>query len=165
MEILDPLFYHFALIAGLVLTIACAVLLLVITGIHFRTDQKRTAASKYNRTIKPLVKSYLEGNSKVEIVIEAMQQKPLEAFAMLMELSLGLDPAKRSRLEPLFAGLPLIDSEIEALASPHLKRRIQAAERLGHYKNEFLEIDHGLLSAILRIPKYEHGARSFEKIV
>ncbi|MFH1529502.1 MAG: RyR domain-containing protein [Pseudomonadota bacterium] len=46
-----------------------------------------------------------------------------------------------------------------------LRRAILLRAMLGLDENELLDMDPGLLSAFLEIPKYEHGARSLEKIL
>jgi HEAT repeat protein len=147
MEILAYSFYPFALNLALALSAICFVLLFAITCARWQIYRRQKHTSTFDQAIGPIVKSYLEGHTTVETVIEAMQKEPSEALSLLMKHSLKMEPTMRSRLQPLFAGLLLVDAEIAALESHNVKRRLLASERLGHL-NESETSTKALLNAL-----------------
>ena len=136
MEILNQNLSSLVLDIGLVLSGMIIVLLMIITVVHAKTDRHQKIATAFDNANKPLLLSYLEGDTPRMTVIRSMEKEPSEAMRMLMDYSLKLQPTAQSRLLPLFAGLISVEREISELDNPHSKRRLQAAERLGYLKNE-----------------------------
>jgi HEAT repeat protein len=136
MEILDYNLSSLALNIGLVISGMSAVLLMITTAVHWHKDRRKTQIMTFDKINEPLVMSYLEGKTPQIQVIKSMENDPLEAMQLLMEIHKKLPPSEQSRLLHLFAALPHVDNEIPALDSPFTKRRLQAAERLGYLRNE-----------------------------
>jgi len=136
MEILNHNLLPIALNIGLVLSGMIVLLLMIITAVHWQSDRQQKHAIAFDRINEQLLVSYIECNIPVTEVIKSVKKKPLEAMRLLMEFSKKLQPVDQSRLLPLFGELIEVDEETSSLNSPSLKRRLQAAERLGYLKNE-----------------------------
>ena len=136
MEILNHNLLPIALNIGLVLSGMIVLLLMIITAVHWQSDRQQKHAIAFDRNNEQLLVSYIECNIPVTEVIKSVKKKPLEAMRLLMEFSKKLQPVDQSRLLPLFGELIEVDEETSSLNSPSLKRRLQAAERLGYLKNE-----------------------------
>lgn len=136
MEILNYNLSSLALNVGLVISGMSVVLLMITTAVHWHKDRRKTQTMAFDRINEPIVMSYLEGKTPQMQVIKSMQNDPLEAMQLLMDIHKKISPDEQSRLLHLFAALPDIDKEISALDSPFTKRRMQAAERLGFLRNE-----------------------------
>lgn len=136
MEILNHNLLPLALNIGLVLTGMIVLLLMIITAIHWQADREQKNAIVFDQVNEPLLMSYIESDTPMTAVIKSMKEKPLEAMRLLMESSKNFQSAEKSRLVSLFGGLIEVEEETSALNSPSIKRRLQAAERLGYLKNE-----------------------------
>jgi hypothetical protein len=80
---------------------------------------------------------------------------------------LGPNPRQKYNQEAAREGLNPWEDDPEDLAFP-VRRAILLRALLGLVKdkeNEHLDIDHGLLTALLKIKHYKNGARSMEKLV
>ena len=135
MEILSPNFTPILLNVALFLSAMSGVVLVVITVVHWRSVRQNKHTTAFRKAAEPLITGYLEGHTTEERVIETMQQDLAEAISLLMTYSLKLEPAMRSRLQPLFCNLLSIDTEVSALKSKNIKRRLQATERLAYFNN------------------------------
>jgi hypothetical protein len=71
---------------------------------------------------------------------------------------------KKGAREGIEADTVRSDSKCVDITWP-IRRAIILRGVLGLKDNDELDIDLGLLYALLRVPKYHHGARSFEKII
>lgn len=136
MEILNYNLSSLALNIGLVISGMSAVLLMITTAVHWHKDRRKTQTMAFDKINEPLVMSYLDGKTPQIQVIKSMENDPMEAMQLLMDIHKKLPPTEQSRLLHLFAALPHVDNEISALDSPFTKRRLQAAERLGYLRNE-----------------------------
>ena len=135
MEILSPNFTSIALNITLLLSALSGGVLLVITGVHWQIVRDKKHTTTFRQAAEPLIASYLAGHTTEQTVIEAMQKDPPEALSLLIKFSLKLKRAMRSRLLPLHASILMVDTEIAALKSSHIKRRVLAAEHLGYFKS------------------------------
>ncbi len=136
MEILNHNLLPLALNIGLALTGMIFLLLMIITAVHWQADRQQKHAIAFDQINEPLLMSYIECETPKTAVIKSMEKKPFEAMRLLMEFSKNLQPTDQSRLLPLFSELIEVDKETSALNSTSIKRRLQAAERLGHLKND-----------------------------
>ena len=136
MEILNYNFYPLAFNIGLVISSMIVILIVIITATHWQADRKQKCTIAFDRINEPLLMGYIEGSTPNTVVIKSMEDNPLEAIRLLMEFSKKLQQPEQFRLLPLFTALIDVDKESTALNSPFIKRRLQAAERLGYLKNE-----------------------------
>jgi len=136
MEILGPNFIPLVFKVSLYITAISLMMLIVVTGVHWRADQRQSEILAFDQAFKPALESYLDGETSEIDVIETARGDPEEALNVLMHLSIDLPPASRPRLQPLFGDLIKVDEEIEALQSMNVRRRLLASERLGYLKNE-----------------------------
>lgn len=146
MEILELHITEIAVYLGIAIT-SLALLLLIITSIvHWLEDRRLDRSMLFDRFKRPMIMSYLDGHTPKLTVIRALEKKPTQAMELLLEMSRKLQPEAQARLLPLFADLPHVEDETNALHSRLTKRRIAAAERLGLLQNE--SSDQALLDAL-----------------
>jgi len=133
MEILGPTFLEIALRVALVLAALSIAALLAIVAVRLGAGRKIKHASRFRHISEPVVTSYLAGRTAKDEAAAQLRKDPEEALALLMELSDRLEPRDRTRLHPLFAGLPQLESEKAALTHRRWEIRLRAAERLGYF--------------------------------
>ncbi len=136
MEILDYNYTSKIMNIGIALSLMTILLIIITTVIHWIAERRRHHTLVFDQMHEPMVMNYLEGRVPRYTVIGSMAEESSEAMDLLMELSRKLQPSAQSRLLRLFSGLPGVEEEINAIDSPHAKRRLQAAERLAFVKNE-----------------------------
>ena len=121
---------------GLLVFSLTLVLLTIITLIHWRRDRWIDHSILFDKLKRPVIMSYIEGNTPKLAVIHAIEKEPTEAMNLLLDISRKLQANAQAQLLPIFEGLPDSEQEIEAIGSPHTKRRIAAAERLALLHNK-----------------------------
>lgn len=132
MEILSPGFLQIAERVALFATLLSAATLAICIGVRWSFDLKTRRTARFRHEAEPLVTSYLAERTPAGDVSALLGADPERALLLLMEISDRLEPADRARLRPLFAALPLAESEAANLRSRRWETRLRAAERLGY---------------------------------
>jgi len=146
MQILNQNLTELAINLGLVITGLALLLLVIITIVHWITDRRLDHSMLFDRFKRPMIMSYLEGKTPKVNVVRAIEKEPTEAMRLLLEVSRKLQPEAQAKLMPIFAEMPGVDKEADALHSKLTKRRLAAAERLGLLKGA--ASDQALLEAL-----------------
>ena len=135
MEFLDHNLTMFAFYLGLLICGLTLVLMTIVTLVHWLKDRWIDHSMLFDRFKRPMIMSYIEGHTPKITVIKAIEKEPTEAMNLLLDISHDLQPYAQARLLPIFESLPGVEKEIDAINSPHTKRRIAAAERLALLQN------------------------------
>lgn len=131
MEILEPHFTYILLSIALVLSALSLIILVVITVERWLADGHQQRQAAFEKRVVPVIRRYLEGLITERAALEIMHEDRDEALSLLIHFAHALEPDKRHLLEPLFAGLIVIEEEMNALHHKNVKRRLLAVERLG----------------------------------
>ena len=125
MEILSPAFLRIVFDVALVLTAMSALVLAVIVFVRLSAQAETRRAADFRRETEPLVTAYLASREEPARVIAALQRKPEQSLALLMEIADRLERPERAALALLFTSLPLREKEAAALQHRNWQRRLQ----------------------------------------
>jgi len=131
MELL-PLVHALAIL----FTVLSALLITVILGVHFRENLRLRNEATFRHAAEPLVKKYLAGSTPLPEVAAALQQAPVAALTLFLDLSESATPRDIGLLRDMGKKLSYLQPMLQKLKHGNATDRLQNAQRLGYLRDQ-----------------------------
>lgn len=120
------------LITAAILTFLSLLLLVITIVLRIATDRRLRRDTEFRNKAKPILQSFLSGETSLEAAKAALAHEPHGAIQLLLEESDALGTEGRKKLLPLLALMPFEKKMMTHITSRRWEKRLRSAEYLGY---------------------------------